>query len=421
MATTEAENDGLNLVPDELLHLINEKIKDETFGSQPWIQDKPYYAAVLFADISGFSGLKLKPNEVVDVMKQCQETIVNVIYGCGGDVISFAGDAALAVFKGDVKNACENAARAGLILTTYGVDASFQGKQSNYKVHAGMAFGQVQFCTLGCPGNWRFLAIGEAVLYATKTEPVAEECQLACHVSALGHLDIKEQPKEPNAGRLNDFEERDVLILNPKELDKFSATDLVADRHFNEVSSEVKKMLLDFVPVDIQEGPGLGVVSFSRLNHLLTPGSFDKEKSVVADLVGKIAEVHGATLRIILDDKGLGILACFRTTQENKEKIVNLAQKILNDADRFHSGATYSEFYAGIIGGSQRAEYTVHGSEVNKAARFMGAAVKYGNRLIVSPTFHEILAAKTDNLGTKEEIEIKVGSEKKKQEVWVYG
>ena len=73
----------------------------------PWAEE--YEAAVLFADISGFSQLaeslkrelKCSLNAAEDLsfyIEKCLDQMVQVIVGNGGDVIKFAGDACLAVF-----------------------------------------------------------------------------------------------------------------------------------------------------------------------------------------------------------------------------------------------------------------------------------------------------------------------------------
>ena len=140
----------------------------------PWAEE--YEAAVLFADISGFSQLaeslkrelKCSLNAAEDLsfyIEKCLDQMVQVIVGNGGDVIKFAGDACLAVFdakyfQDSLPKATLGASLAALELTKLDLKAAGQ----KLKIHCGIGTGQlVGFHVGGVMNRYEYVVTGKPI------------------------------------------------------------------------------------------------------------------------------------------------------------------------------------------------------------------------------------------------------------------
>ena len=116
-------------------------------------------AAVLFADISGFSVLAAQlakrgpigAEELTAILNSSFEQILTLIHDHGGDVVKFAGDAVLALWKAednDPASASRQAAQCALAVNTALNNYDF-GSGIQLSVHSGLGAGEVSIACIG--------------------------------------------------------------------------------------------------------------------------------------------------------------------------------------------------------------------------------------------------------------------------------
>jgi class 3 adenylate cyclase len=97
--------------------------------------------AVLFADISGFTGLveAFEPEVVHDVVRPLMDTLVSLVHRYGGEIQQVLGDGFMAVFglSSTTGDEAERATRAALALVHTGWD------EVHPPVHVGLEYGEV--------------------------------------------------------------------------------------------------------------------------------------------------------------------------------------------------------------------------------------------------------------------------------------
>ena len=179
----------------------NVNISDFLVGLEitPWAEE--YDAAVLFADISGFSRLAedlnrellCSVNAAEDLslyIEACMAQMVRVITDCGGDIIKFAGDACLAVFdahsfQGSLPNATVQACSAALRVTKLNLRAG----NIRLKVHCGIGAGKIcGFQVGGIKSRFEYIVTGAPVTEMSHATDEAEAGQVVISSKAYGHL-----------------------------------------------------------------------------------------------------------------------------------------------------------------------------------------------------------------------------------------
>ena len=156
---------GQNVEITEVLSMSN---------NRPWAEK--YDAAVLFADISGFSDLAealkkeltCSANAAEDLsfyIEKCLDQMVRVIVKHGGDVIKFAGDACLAIFdakyfQNSLPKATLGAVHAALELSKQ----NFVADGGELKVHSGIGAGTIVGYHIGGTMNrYEYVVCGQPI------------------------------------------------------------------------------------------------------------------------------------------------------------------------------------------------------------------------------------------------------------------
>jgi class 3 adenylate cyclase len=140
----------------------------------PWVEE--YEAAVLFADISGFSQLaenlkrelKCSLNAAEDLsfyIEKCLDQMVQVIVGNGGDVIKFAGDACLAIFDAKYfQNSIAKATLGASLASLELVKLDLKAAGEKLKIHCGIGAGKiVGYHVGGVMNRFEYVVTGGAI------------------------------------------------------------------------------------------------------------------------------------------------------------------------------------------------------------------------------------------------------------------
>lgn len=128
---------------------------------------------------------------LVTIINQIFHKIVSLIVAHGGDVIKFAGDALLSVWRPDVGADTDHDARArcALIAAKAALEisacmANFEAHGVKMSVHSGIACGQlVEMHLGGFKGRWEYLIAGQPILAMGRALDVSQSGDVVAHGS----------------------------------------------------------------------------------------------------------------------------------------------------------------------------------------------------------------------------------------------
>jgi class 3 adenylate cyclase/tetratricopeptide (TPR) repeat protein len=392
---------------------------------KPWMEWVP--GTVLFSDVSGFtpmsealSVLGAEGAEILtDVLNRYFSSMIGIVHAHGGQVMKFGGDAILCFFPesdalsgGNRQQAAgdraegtrdpepgtrnsEAASLSGALRAAWQMQGEmprFQNiktpvKRFALKMKIGLAHGECLLAGVGDPAVRRDYAFaGEPVDATSDAEhhAVAGEIVFAGDEGKLQNANCKMEEIQPGFHRVLDvpaeLETRDpkretpaaALSPQPSALRSYliaEVHDQVASGHASQVAA-----LLEVVPVFLK------FTGFAYKRE-----EFDLERfDAFFRTVMEITERHGGRLnRISMGDKGSTVLLLFGAPNplEKKEQLASQWALDLFAALRsrfpkmtYGAGMNSGRVFTGIVGGSDRWEYTVMGDAVNFAARLMQGA-----------------------------------------------
>jgi len=365
-------------------------------------------AAVLFADLSGFTALaeKLasegtagaeKLGEMLDRLTNLQVTTITAY---GGDVFGFAGDAALAVWP--VNPAHGTAALSRAVTRT---------AECALAMHAALAAESLQ-AALGAPLRLR-VGIGAGRVLLATTGSAGEHCEayaagapLAQVVVAklqakVGEVVLSPAAAAAAANRLETEPTGDGCrrVIRVRE----TAGDAV--RHRTVADESAAPALRLFVPAAvlsrIDAGQGQWLAEFRLVVTLFAnvegidyeakeaPG---RVASAVAAMRSAVMKYDGAFHQFIVDDNGTTVVAAWGLPGQSHENDAVRALRAARDllaalsaqGLRGSVGITRGRIFTGTKGGDARRVFTIVGDAVNLSARLMVSA--QAGVLVDSPT-----------------------------------
>jgi len=401
------------------------------------------YGTALFADVSGFSTLTERfsqdrgregAEEVTFIVNRFLDTVNTIAARYGGDLLKFAGDAALSFYEGTdhAVRACRAAwemqqivqERFARVETSLGCFA--------LQMSVGLGSGWVFAASLGTPDNAEYAVVGPALATMGRAEQLAQAGQVFVdratrelaggaavvapgqtewffelrqagpHASAVEslHLDLSPPDGSPGATlrwlltRLDAFAPYlspgllKKLVSSPEEIsiesDHRWVTTLFADlRGTNDLvealGPEREGLLTDVINrhflamrgvVERYEGVLHKVGAGPTGSHLFI--TFGAPKSHSDD--PERAVLAGLEMQEVLEDVN-------REVETLVGRTCGLRFPLLRQA----IGITTGFVFAGSIGSAERREYTVMGDVVNLASRLMAAAAE-GEILVADST-----------------------------------
>jgi adenylate cyclase len=171
--------------PDRVELLASRRRDAAKVGSQ--------YAAVLFADIVGFTNIAetLAPARVMDLLRGFHAVIESAIFENGGTLDKYLGDGVMATFgtpqagRRDASNAFAAARRIIADIDRYAAQRAGAGDPP-FRVSVGVHYGAVIVGDIGPARRLEFAVLGDAVNVAARLEAATRE--LACRMIASAEL-----------------------------------------------------------------------------------------------------------------------------------------------------------------------------------------------------------------------------------------
>ncbi|MFB2972384.1 AAA family ATPase [Aerosakkonema sp. BLCC-F183] len=345
-------------------------------------------AAVLFADISGFTALAEKltqrsPAGVEELTKHLNAyfgQLIASIASSGGDVIKFAGDALLAIWPTTdepLDTVTHRAAQCSLAILTELND--YRADDVCLSLHIGMAAGEIIGLHVGgVKGRWEFLIAGEPLVQMASAEAHAKQGEVCISPEGWALIQDKFEGTILESGDVRLEAVREPLLPRRTEVPM--------------VLPEMVAALRGYIPFGVLERLDAGQTQWlAELRNVsvlfVQAKGIDYTDVEVLDLLQQAMQAmqrcvyrYGGTIRqLIVDDKGSVLIAAFGLPpfahEDNAVRAVQAAVAIRDNLWELglpsSIGITTGWVYCGKVGSDARCEYAMVGDVVNLAARLM--------------------------------------------------
>lgn len=359
-----------NLIP----HFIHQQFERQIDAGR-------FRAAAMFVDVSGFTHMTetLMAYEVdgaevlADALNRVFSPPVAQVYAHGGFISSFAGDAFTALFPLDTAgdDAPHHALHtASAIQAFFAQHGRLETRHAQFEIGAkiGLSLGEVRWGILGGAGRHTYTFRGPTIDASTRAEAQAKTGDVIADARIWSAVQPAGQAQAidiiPPAFRLTDrFPSMPPISSPPPRLSRQALAPFVIDAALDLMASgaqaEFRRVATAFV-------------SFEEPRSRADLDAF-------ATLAMDVADDYGGYFnKLDFGDKGPVMLVLFGApvTHENDvERAANFLLSLRERASlRFRAGLTDGPVYAGLIGGTERCEFTAIGNGVNFAARLMEKA-----------------------------------------------
>ncbi len=336
-----------------------------------------FAAYTLFIDLSGFTplteGLMREGHSgaerLSNLLNEIFEPLVHLVYGRGGFIPYFAGDALTAIFPSEHPDQSAMA----LVETAALARALFKKRGNRFDkftigLKFGLSHGQVDWGVVG-NGQHSFYFRGAPIDGCAYGQTLAQDQDIVIDASLMTNLPDNALQVEPvgEDAFLVTSEVKLPPAPDPPSLDELS-----------------KEIALEFLPEAVveysQEGEFRPVVSiFLSFTGIKEHSQMDRFATVV---LNQIRTFSGYFKEIDFGDKGGVITAFFgapiafeNNVHRALEFVLSLREEMRPVQEsfpvRFRVGMTVGTAYTGIVGGYERCQYACVGNRVNLAARLM--------------------------------------------------
>ena len=356
------------------------------FPNQPTTES--FTAAALFADISGFTSLTEKlaargPQGVETLSRILNDyfgRLTDQITRYNGDVVNFAGDSLLAIWK--INDASE---RDAVVKTAVECAHQLQKELSNYdsgveaklSMRIGVGTGDARAFYLGGFNNrWEFFLTGSAIEQAHAAEKTASPGEI------ILSQNVWELVKNTLGIQLSQMRLVDIPLTSIPEIADLPVLAEGAETSLQSFISPAIQSWLAAEQIEWLAELRRVTTLFINLGNFNSHTDLDHGTKVIRAIQEAAGHFEGSLSEIGMDEKGASPLVTFGVHplahEDDPLRGVMAAQEIskqLTELGQPHSiGMTTGRVFCGVIGGVSRREYAILGDAVNTAARFMQAA-----------------------------------------------
>ena len=382
-------------------------------------------AAILFADISGFTPLTERLAEkgptgveaLARILNEYFGELIDIIHEYGGDIVKFAGDAAIAVWpivpdlpvtndlvnvepasgqiRPDLVNAITRADQWQWTMRVAECALKIRERLTNYKAEdtnldlkLAISTGNITTAHVGGVFNrWEFLLTGLPLVELGIANNLARRGEILVTPSAwkLIRNDSIAEPMEfelkdaiAQGGRLNGLNKPSSIFssnvkLNIPDGAENSLRAYIPGAIINRLSAGQSGWIAELRRV---------TVLFINLPNLDQNTALEISQKIARLIQSSVYRYEGSINKINVDDKGITIVAALGLPpfahEDDPARGVQAALMIRKELNglkvRSNIGITTGRIFCGSIGNDSRREYTTIGNAVNLSARLMGAA-----------------------------------------------
>lgn len=351
-----------------------------------------YPGATLLADITGFTALTerlaaLGPDgaeKLTQLLNAYFGQLVDVVLAHGGEVVKFAGDGLLAIWRADA----EDLATVTLRAAQCGVAVQMQfrdyetGEGERLELTISIGAGDVVAAHVGgVNGRWEFLTAGDPMVQVSAVEEHAQPGNVILSPEAwvLVEEHCGGHPLPSGSVRLYD-------LRRPLPLQAAAPTK----------PPKAEASLRPYVPLAVTARLDAGhtgwMAELRRLTVMFVnvhgidataPSVLDRLQAVVQEIQQVLARFEGTINKLIVEQRGTACVAAFGlpplTHEDDSSRAVYAAIELHESLTamglRCDIGIASGQAFCGPVGGERRREYTMIGDVVNVAARLMQSAV----------------------------------------------
>ena len=375
-----------SFVPAQLVSWVARRGSSEARG------EEPREMVTWFADLSNFTQLtheiterqRAGPELIGRILDQVFGTIIDTVTHHGGHVLEFAGDSVLATWEVDQTGrakAVAQAARCGLAVLGLELTQVPIGS-APLELRVGIGAGTAVLMEVGgVDDRWLFLAGGAPFGQMGRASNLAQpgEVLLSPEAAAWAGASARGLSDPDGYLRVNHVDTVDV----PGPVDVPEIIPALADRLRRFISPPLLRR--------IDAGHSEWLAEFRQVTSLFvnlprldpsSPSTGDALQDLVAAMQTVLKRYEGTLSRLLHDDKGITILACFGLPPWAHEEDPYLAVHAAEEIEKaitemkldYGIGIATGRAFCGAYGSPVRREYTTLGREVNLAARLMQAA-----------------------------------------------
>lgn len=429
-----------NLALAEVLASYVPKLIQKRIAADPSPIESPVaevvQAAVLFADISGFTRLTESLAErgpagvetIANILNEYFGQLIDIVHQYGGDVVKFAGDAVIAVWAiasdDGEPDSVSRADQWQWTMRAAECALEIRERLSNYKVEnanlylkLAVSTGSITTAHVGGVFNrWEFLLTGNPLVEVGIANSLGKADEIIVTPSAwrlirndciaeVMEFELKESIAQ--GGRLKSLNKPSSIFETPQK-------PVIPDG----VESSLRPYIPGAIINRLTAGQSGWIAELRRVTVLFInlPDIDQKTKLEEAQNLARLVQrsvyrYEGSINKISVDDKGITLVAALGLPpfahEDDPARGVQAALMIRKELTglkvRSFIGITTGRIFCGSIGNDSRREYTTIGNAVNLSARLMGAAVKQDE--LIAKFGIPILCDRVTYDGAKESVE----------------
>ncbi len=393
--------------------------------TEPW--ERQCAGSILLVDITGFTEVAEQfaaqgaaaVEGLSRVLNAYFRRMAEVITEHGGDILTFAGDAALVLWSAE-----NNEELAECVCRAAQAAQAVQAELLDYKLPQGITLRQRAAVGVGplsimevggTDGRWQFLVAGDAITQAGETSQHARSGDVVLSPAAWALVQLRCAGDVLPSGhvKLRDVYQPVLVVPLSSSPDQLSV-------------STLQSYVLPVVVNRLRAGQGAWLAEFRNVTVLFMHlTNLEGEKSNLCSslhaAVGKMQEVlsrhEGCVYQFLMDDKGVALIGAFGLAppahEDDPSRAVRSALAIQSQLQsigmRVSIGISTGRAFSGVVGSETRRQYTAVGTVMNMSARLMQAAA--GRVLCDQATFRASQAHPGLSFESLGEIKVKGRSE----------
>jgi class 3 adenylate cyclase/tetratricopeptide (TPR) repeat protein len=351
----------------------------------PW---RELDATAVLADVTGFTRLTeilaARGGEGAEVLHRtltlCLTTLLGPSIDAGGDIVGFAGDAALVLFDGD--DHARRAARAGLAMlaSLALLPASITGGR-RLRVSIGIHTGTFT-AVLTRSSQRALLFCGPAVDELVTLQSSADAGQVVVGGSTAGQLPTSwiGAPVAPGFALRRRTSSEPIPRAQPAPVEPLDPVS--AERCLALLSPSVRDLMTAEASVGEHHTASIGFVAVPGLDAILAAGGPAAAFEALDDVTTTVTRIAGELGVAWLDsDVGVGTVKLLlaagapQAVDDDEGRLLLALRRMLDESHLpLRAGAQRGRVFAGALGVPGRRGFTVIGDAANVAARALGLA-----------------------------------------------